>query len=96
MFYGMLPVALIIVLSNTLTSILPCMIAPRKISAVILLAIGYLIGLIVTYERYELTSLTSRVLVLHALMVYFGLFIVYYLDRLNEKNQEAETPETAP
>lgn len=90
LFYSMLPVALIILLSNGLTSILACMIAPRKVSAVIFLGIGYLIGLIVTYLHFELTSLTSGVIVIHAVMVYVGLFIVFYLDRLNSKNQEPE------
>jgi hypothetical protein len=88
LFYAMLPVALVILLSNALTSILACMIAPRKISAVILLGTGYLIGLLVSYGRFEWASLTAAVFLSHAAMVYLGLFIVFYLDRLNTLHGE--------
>lgn len=90
LFYAMLPVGLIILLSNTLTSILACMIAPRKVSAVILLGTGYLVGLVISYGRFEWASLTAGVFLAHAAMVYLGLFIVYYLDRLNAREGEAE------
>lgn len=90
LFYAMIPVGLIILLSNALTSILACMIAPRKISAVVLLGTGYLIGLIFSYGRYDLIPLTAGLLLAHAAMVYLGLFIVFYLDRLNSKNKEPE------
>ncbi|HEX9659593.1 MAG TPA: hypothetical protein VGA18_04800 [Rhodothermales bacterium] len=87
LYYAMFPVGLIIVLSNALTSILACMIAPRKVSAVILLGIGYLVVVAVNYSRYDWAS--EGVFYSHAVMVYVGLFIVYYLDRLNSKEGEA-------
>ncbi|HEY5565277.1 MAG TPA: hypothetical protein VIL33_06775 [Rhodothermia bacterium] len=85
-YYAMIPVAIIIVLSNALTSILACMIAPRKVSAVILLGIGYLVVVLVNSGRYEWAS--PGVFLAHVAMVYVGLFVVYYLDRLNSKEED--------
>lgn len=87
LYYAMFPVALIIILSNALTSILACMIAPRKVSAVILLGIGYLVVVAVNYTRYDWAS--EGVFYSHAVMVYVGLFLVFYLDRLNAKEEES-------
>jgi len=96
LYYAMLPVGLIILLSNVFTSIIPCMIAPRKISAVILLGIGYVAGLVISYGRFEWSSITTTIFLSQTAMVYLGLFIVYYLDRLasNDKS-EAEIPATS-
>jgi len=93
LYYTMLPVGLIILLSNVFASILPCMIAPRKISAVILLGIGYAAGLLISYGRFEWSSLTTTIFLCQTAMVYLGLFVVYYLDRLAARdNSEAEMP----
>lgn len=92
LYYAMFPVALIIILSNALTSILACMIAPRKTSAVILLGIGYLVVVAVNQTRYDWAS--EGVFYSHAVMVYVGLFIVYYLDRLNAREGQEETEDS--
>jgi hypothetical protein len=83
LFILMLPVALVVALSNALASIIACMIAPRIRPAVVLLGIGHLAGILYGYWQFEWTALTAVVLIMHAVMVYFGLTVAYLLDLLH-------------
>lgn len=105
LFYAMLPVAAVVVLSNALASFIACMVAPRKRSASILLGVGHLVVMIYGYVNFEWTTMTTIVLSAHAVMVYLGLAAVYYLDRLHTHELEVEAgsdsttqaePEPAP
>jgi hypothetical protein len=97
LFYAMIPVGAIIVLSNGLASFISCMVAPRKRPAVALLGVGHFAGMLYGYFQFEWSSLTAVVLILHALMVYGGLTLVYYLDLLHAyETGKGETAESQP
>jgi hypothetical protein len=92
LFYLMLPVALMIVLSNILPSIIAGMVAPRKLAATVLLGVGHVAGMMYGYSQFEWAAITGLVFILHGIMVYLGLAAVYYLDRLHEQETEANRP----
>jgi hypothetical protein len=94
-FYLMIPVGLLVVLSNTLASFISCMIAPRKRSATILLGIGHLVGMIWGYYSFDWPLITAIGLIAHAVMIYAGLVAVYYLDRLHLQEVAREAREAA-
>ena len=101
LYYFMLPVALFVILSNSLASFIACMIAPRKRPAVALLGVGHFAGMLYGYVQFEWSALTAVVLVLHAAMVYLGLTVVYFLDLLHAreiaKTSDAKiVPESSP
>lgn len=97
LYYAMLPVALFVILSNSMASIISCMIAPRKRPAVALLGVAHLAGILYGFIQFEWTTLTTIVLILHAAMVYLGLTVVYYLDLLHtHEKAKAATAEVQP
>ncbi|MFC2085789.1 hypothetical protein ACFLRO_01110 [Bacteroidota bacterium] len=88
LLYAMIPIAVLIVLSNGLASFIACMIAPRKRPATILLGLGHMAGMLYGYWQFDWAEVTSIGLALHALMVYLGLAAVYYLDRLHSQESD--------
>jgi hypothetical protein len=93
--YVMIPVGILVVLSNALASFVSCMIAPRKRSATILLGVGHLVGMIWGYYQFDWPLLTAIGLIAHGVMVYAGLAAVYYLDRLHFRELAREAGESA-
>jgi hypothetical protein len=93
LFWAMLPVGAIVILSNALAAFIACMIAPRKRSATILLAIVHFLAMVWGYSQYEWAELPTFMWGAHAVMVYLGLAAVYYLDRLNQQEDSREANE---
>ena len=92
LFALMLPVALLVVVSNSLAAFISCMIAPKKRSATILLGIGHFAGMVWGYTQFEWASLPTLVWGAHAVFVYLGLAFVYYLDRLHQQQVTSASP----
>jgi len=89
-FYLMLPVSLLVVLSNAFPPLVTCLVAPRIRPTVTLLGLGHFAGFLYGITQFELTLLSTLVWGAHSVVVYLTFFAVYFLDLLHSREAASD------